>query len=490
MIDPTRLVDKGSGYAIAQSQAVTDHILMDVAVQYQNQLSQKFTTVQPAEIAKRFAGGETVLETTKYDGEGVFIYFEADREREIFAFNAPSGRVRVGLAALADAAAKLTAAGVKKGLFRAELYLPGQFDGRRHSIADVLRVSFNGTTDDLAKLRLAVFDCVMLDGRDMRTAGDFTATWETLATLFGTDAASGTHRAEGSLRPESELDAVFTEKTGAGHEGLVVRRLTRLELHKLKPQLSVDAAIVGFVEGDFEGSYGVLSLLTALTYGTGKPTHFHVIARVGSGFSDELRQQLLQLLQPLRVPAPLTMTDSDGRTIHFVKPQLVCEILGHDVISASRQDRENTAQLLVWGGKAWTFAGMAAFPRLLFPVFSKLRPDKEVGTGGARATQLLPHATEPPAALATGQRAHRVLRREVWTKESKGETMVRKLLVAEVTGDPDGFPFVVTWTDFSAKRKEPLKVDTAWANTAGRAETLADVFVADGIAKGWEKRGS
>src|SRR6266496_4973302 len=38
------------------------------------------------------------METTKYDGEGVLVYYEQNKEP--FAFNAPSGRVLLGFPAL------------------------------------------------------------------------------------------------------------------------------------------------------------------------------------------------------------------------------------------------------------------------------------------------------------------------------------------------------------------------------------------------------
>jgi hypothetical protein len=252
--------------------------------------------------------------------------------------------------------------------------------------------------------------------------------------------------------------------------------------------VTVDAAVIGYVEGDFEGNYGVLSLLTGLTYAEKKDgqTFFQVLARVGSGFSDQLRQELLAQLAPLKVTPPLAMTDSEGRTIHFIQPRFIAELDGEDTVSATREDKENRTQLLAWDGRAWTFRQLAPCPRLVFPTFSRLRPDKEVAGGGARLQQLLPNASSPPATPAA-KAATKIVRREVYTKESKGETMVRKLVVAQSEGDPDAFAFGIWWTDFSAKRKEPLKVSAAFATTAARAEALAAQFLAEGIAKGWVK---
>lgn len=492
MLDPAKLQKRHGSHVCATSGAVTDKVLLDVASAYHAQIGPRFESILQRDIARRFpeGGAERVLETTKYDGEGVFVYFEAARaDFPCFAFNAPSGRARAGLPCLLELREKLVAAGVTKALLRGELYVPGRRQGKRYSSADVVRISFSGTEEETAGLRIALFDLIMLDGRDMRNAADFLPTWEKLAELCGADESRLAHRAAGGVIRECEVGAVFETKTAAGAEGLVLRRLDRVELIKVKPQLTVDAVVVGFVEGEFEGSYGVLSLLTALTCGgqSGRPTHFQVLARVGSGFTDQLRVDLLATLSPDRVPAPLAMTDSDGRAIHFVKPRLIVELQAHDIVTASRNDRDNATQLLVADGQGWTFAGLTSFPRLVFPTLARLREDKDLVAGGARIQQVLPHVEHPPQVAAAEARATTILRREVWTKASKGETMVRKLVLARVEGDPESFPYLVYWTDFSAKRKDPLQVDMACAATEARAQALAENFIRDGVGKGWEK---
>src|SRR5690349_3853285 len=129
MIDESKLQGKAGAYRFAGSGAVTDRVLLDVAAQYDTQLKPKFLTVAAKDIAKRFTGEEKLLETTKYDGEGVFIYYEGgNKVAEIFAFSAPSGRVRLGLGALDALATQLKRQKVKKTLLRAELYLPGSVD--------------------------------------------------------------------------------------------------------------------------------------------------------------------------------------------------------------------------------------------------------------------------------------------------------------------------------------------------------------------------
>jgi len=481
MIDETKLLAKGGAYKLAQSGAVTDRTLLEIATQFENQVSRKMAALTPDQIERRFATAEPILETTKYDGEGVFISW--DQAKGIFAFNAPSGRVRLGLPALDRLAERLTQRKIKKGLFRAELYLAHTDPkSKRPGIADVVRVSFNGTPEEIAALKLVMLDIIMLDGKDLRPNQDkFRETWDQLGQLFGDDEAAHFHRAAGSIIPEKELTRVFADRIAAGQEGLVVRRLQRLDLTKIKPHVSIDAVVIGYVEGEFEGKFGVTSLLTALNYPekqNGKLL-LQTFARVGSGLTDQQREELLRTFTPLKVAAPLAMTDSDGRTVHFVKPVHLVELHGEDIVTTSSHDKENRTQLFAHDGESYEFLGLVPFPRLTFATFSTLRPDKALATGGARIEQILPNP-QPPQIRAEGKHTPEIIRREVYVK---GDA-VRKLVVVKTGGEP-AVPYVIYWTDYSAKRKDPLKVTTQCAFTEPRAQKLADRLIAENVTKGF-----
>jgi hypothetical protein len=490
MLDETRLTRKSTSYAISTSGAINDRVLMEVANQYQNQVAGRMQALAPQDLARRYAGDEPVLETTKYDGEGVFVYFEARRKPyEIVAFNAPSGRARVGLPALQHLAEELHRQGVKRSLLRAELYLPGMADGKRHSSNDVARASYSTAEADHARLRLALLDAVMLDGRDYRAAqAEWQSVWALLEKLGGSDFDAPCHRAEGTVLPESKLPEVFERKTQAGIEGLVIRRLNRQEIAKVKPHLTFDAAIIGYVEGDADGQPGVASLLTGLTYpAQNGRTLLQVFARVGSGMDSAQRVELLRTLSATQIEAPLPITDSDGRPVNFVRPDLVAELEGDDLLMTNRGDRENLTQLLSWDGSRFDYHRLTPCPRLLFPIFGKLRGDKAFPSG-VPIRQVMPHAPTPDARPADAS-PPQILRREVYRKEANGDVAVRKLVVVE-RREPEAYPYVLYWTDFSSKRKDPLKVSTSYAMTRTRADTLAARLIEEGVTRGFERVGA
>ena len=487
MIDLTRFTKKSGDYAFGPRNAVTDRVLMEVAEQYETEVSNRFIAIKPADLATRYAADSRVLATTKYDGEGVFVYYEAGRTPEIFTFNAPSGRSRVGLPCLKELAANFKSRGTKKALLRAELYIRETVDGRRCASGDVTRASYSTDPADAARFRLALLDAIMLDGRDLREQqSNFITTWNLLGELGGTSPEKLVHRAEGGEVSGAELPRVFEEKTGGGLEGLVIRRLDRLEVCKLKPRRTIDAAVVGFVEGEFEGNYGMMSLLTALAYpATEKGLQLQSLARVGSGFNDQDRVDWLGRLSSLRADPPLAMSDSDGRPVRFVRPGFVVELEAEDVLPADEE--ASGQQVFGWNNSRWSFDGLAACPRLLLPTYHKLRADKEFSPQSVRLAQLTGREIATPELINRNLPPLEVIRREVYTKEVKGALAVRKLVLSRRPATAGAFPYVVFWTDFSAGRKTPLEVTTLFAHTETRAEALVKKLIEENVTKGFER---
>lgn len=490
MIDLARLTKKSGDYAFGPRAAVTDRVLMEVAEQYDVEVSNRFIAIKPADLPSRYGPDSRVLETTKYDGEGVFIYFEAGRTPEIFTFNAPSGRARIGLPCLKELAANLKARGTKKALLRAELYLRETVDGRRCASSDVTRASYSNDPADAGRFRLAVLDVIMHDGRDLRAhQSDFLTIWKLIGELAGTNAEKLVHRSEGSEVSGADLTKVFEQKTAGGLEGLVIRRLDRPEVCKLKPRRTVDAAVVGFVEGEFEGNYGMMSLLTALAYpANDRGLQLQSIARVGSGFNDQDRIDWLGRLSTLRVDAPLAMSDSDGRPVRFVKPGFVVEVEAEDILPADEE--ASGQQVFGWNNTRWSFDGLAACPRLLLPTFHRLRADKDFTPQAVRIAQLTAREIAAPELINRDLPGLEVVRREVYTKEVKGALAVRKLVVGRRPATAGAFPYVIFWTDFSAGRKTPLEVTTLFAHTETRAEALVKKLIEENVTKGFDLVGA
>jgi hypothetical protein len=81
-----------------------------------------------------------------------------------------------------------------------------------------------------------------------------------------------------------------------------------------------------------------------------------------------------------------------------------------------------------------------------------------------------------------------LLRREVYVKELKGESMVRKLVLWKTNKDQsaDDFPaYVVHLTDFSPNRKDPLSREIRVSSSREQIEQLFEQLKTENIVKGW-----
>jgi hypothetical protein len=488
-IDHSKLQMRGD-FGIAVGSAVIDQVLLGVALDFDNQVMRKMLSISPNDLSARLNDTGQVLVATKVDGEGTYVYFERDESgvEQIFAFST-GGRVRVGFPALTLLRDKLMSAGIQKTLLRCELCLPlDATKTAREGVAEVIRVSFSGAASDLARLKLVLLDVVMLDGKDLRAnQNDFAQTLSLMQKLVGSDAQALVHCMCAEIAPEREIGALFARLIAEGHEGIVVRRLNRAEAWKIKPHRSVDAVIIGYVEGSFEHQFGVTSLLTALCYdpedSNTSMNLMQTFARVGSGLKDEERVAMLDQLRPLKVPEPIAMTDSSGRAVHFIRPELVVELHGEDIVF-SDSGKPLRTQLVQWNTStgSYAFLGLTPCPRMTFATYAKLRPDKNWRDGGARSSQIA-GLSRPALGSESAEVANatpQVIRREVYVK---GE-MLRKLVVLHQPSAGE-FPYLLYWTDFSAKRAEPLKVSLEIAANAERATQLAERMLAENLAKGW-----
>lgn len=485
MLHKNKFQEKGNGFQFANSGGISDTTLLSIATAYKTGVSRKYKTLPARLLEQTFASASAVAASTKYDGEGVFFYYE-EGEPPV-AFNAPSGRARVGLPWMADAASKLQAAGIKKALIPGEIYLKA--NGSRSRSGDVIHITINGTQEERTHLAFAAYDVIMLDGKDRREDQKaFGANWETLKTIFGTDPTESSHRADGAIIPGREVNAYFEKVTKAsGGEGIVVRYPAADGIFKIKPSLTIDVTVIGYVEGDFEEQYGVMSLLCALCGPDGKT--LQVFSRVGSGFDDNLRAELLPELAALKVDAPLRMSDSSGRPITFVKPKLVVEIEGEALIETNLEGKETTSQTVSWDGENYQFLAINSCPRLSHATLAKIRTDKSWNDGGTRMEQALSGAAIANilAPKSKAAKTPTITLREVFTKTGKEGVSVRKIVVIERDA-PNFHRYTVHWTDFSPGRKDPFKNEVACADSKTRLEEVIAEYQEEAGKRGWVKK--
>ena len=455
----------GPGIANAQLQ---DFDLIDHLRSYKKRVAGNYRAVLPEDIGTLPSNG--LLVSTKIDGE---LWFLIAYSGEVF-FSNPRGRVITGKLPIFNGVKKLPDGTIIAG----ELHV--KVDGGRCRVGDLSALIGEGAKADLSKLCFGAFDLVKsldVDIQDVYTGrlAELKKLLTPTENLFVIDSQE-IDRKQLSERFESE---VVTEKS----EGLIARLTTGL-IYKLKPAISIDAVVIAYTpNGDM-----TRSLLLGLMMPDGKIQIFGGCGNIGS---DENRKDLLKKLTPLNISTNLRYASDGGSLYTFVQPQIVVELKVTDIQADHSDGSASKAMLLDFSENQWKNLGMANCPRPIHPVLVGIREDKLANPVDIRFEQIKAYTVSEVAKTKSRDfPKSTVIRREVWIKETKGVTAVRKLVVWKTNKQEieDGFPgYVVHWTDYSPGRASPLDREVKLAPDEKSALTLADSMVEANIKKGWEK---
>jgi hypothetical protein len=159
-------------------------------------------------------------------------------------------------------------------------------------------------------------------------------------------------------------------------------------------------------------------------------------------------------------------------------------------LQADRSDgSQTTSQALSLTPQDWQGHGMRKAARALHPVMLQIRSDKTVAKTDIRFSQIsayLPISSDSENKVDEAATASVLVRREVWTKETKGQISVRKLLVWKTNKESTDHlfsTFVVSWSYYSASRASPLDREVRPAPELSDATKIADAMVSENIKK-------
>jgi hypothetical protein len=480
-IDPARLEIKLGRYATAAASALADGSLLGQAQEYRRQSASRLYPLAREDIAKRLPNARYHV-SRKIDGQFDMLVYRQD---QVFTVN-PGGTVRTGLPWHEEARQRLQAAGVKDALVAGEVYLdcPDR-RARVHDVTSALRQP--QSVKDLDRICFAPFEIVSLNGQ--APEGNYEAQWQLLTDWFG--GGKQIHPVEAEVvsdaRGVEELFARWVEKEGA--EGLVVRSETA-GMFKIKPMHTLDAVVIGFTEGTDERQGLLHDMLLALVRNDGS---FHVLCRVGGGFDDEDRRQLLSDLKDLVVDSDYAEVNSDHVAYLMVRPEWVVEISCLDIVAQTTRGGPINRMVLHFNGPKSAYEAIRRLPlcSVLSPQFLRRREDKRPTPQDARIRQVA-EIVEIPLADADARELtlarSQVVQREVYTKILKGATMVRKFVMWKTNkeAESEDYPaYVVHMTDFSPNRKTPLQREVRVSNSQHQIEELWKSLIAENVKKGW-----
>ena len=483
MYDKARLERKLGDYGTLPASGLEDGTILQMVQTYRRLSGARMMALDKAGVEKKFPSGEFHV-SKKVDGEFSVIVF---RDGEAITIN-PGGTVRVGLPSLIEAGELLKKAGVKDALIAAELFV-SKPDGERTRVHDVTRIARRPESqEDLDKLHLAVFDIIEIDGAEVGEG--FPGVCEKLGEIFGDGKSVRPVEAESAKDAKGVL-ALFEKWVEEGNEEGLVARSDTAGSFKIKPRHTFDFVVIGFAEGVDDRAGMLHDMLLAVMRSDGS---YHVVGRVGGGFSEDERRDLLSDLRDIVVGSEYAEVNSDRVAYEMVRPEWVVEISCLDLVSQTTRGASIDRMVLSYDNKEdmWKTVRRLPLVSIVSPQFVRRRTDKQAVAEDVRISQLTDFVeiekTEVTAEDLELPKSE-VLRKEVVVKELKGKTMVRKLLMWRTNKDDKAdFPaFVVHLTDFSPNRKDPLKREIRVSDSQEQIQELYDGLKKKFFVGGWKE---
>ncbi len=464
---------------------ITDPELKAMVAGYKRVVASRYRGLTPEELELYTPPGELHV-SPKIDGELWFLV--ADEATSEVALVNPKGRVIHGDIPVIGEAREALAKARGRTVVAGELFAINKH--RRPRVRDVGAALGGEANAEVGKLGFMAFD--LLSGGDSVARMPLTAyreKLEVLRRLF-----HGGKRVQ-AIRTEvvagaDEVRRRYEEWVDSGKsEGLVLRSGDGRS-HKVKPAIDVDAVVLAYTERR-EDRTQIRSLLLGLVREDGQT---QVIGEVGGGFSDDSRREMRELLETRLTTSSYRIPDSAGALYRFVGPEVVVEVRIGDVQSDDAKGDPRLRMVLNYASEhGWRAARPMPGVSIIHPRFVRVRDDKAANAIDAGMAQVLDRCVVDAVeqtAKAIELDSSTTLRREVYTKQSKGHTTVRKLVVWKTNKeklDPTFPAYVVQWTDYSATRKDPLKREVRLAPDEAEANRIGDAMVAKGVKKGWQQ---
>jgi hypothetical protein len=221
-----------------------------------------------------------------------------------------------------------------------------------------------------------------------------------------------------------------------------------------------------------------------------------VLGRVGGGFTEDQRREMLSDLKDMVVESEYAEVNSDHVAYQMVQPDWVAEVSCLDLISQTTRGGSVDRMVLDFknnGSKEYRVVTKLPLATVISPQFVRRRDDKKVrpqDVGLRQVTGIVEVPLSDRDARQLTLPLSEILRREVYTKDLKGQTMVRKFVMWKTNKEAtDEFPaYVMHFTDFSPNRKDPLSREVRVSSCPMQMEQLLASLKEENIKAGWQPR--
>ncbi len=468
-------------YGVGAATCIKDPTVLPTVQNYKRQTASRMFPLGRHDIDRRLADAEYFV-SRKLDGEFTVCVY---RDGQLYSVN-PGGTVRTGMPWQAEALELLDSANVSRAIIAGELHKI--VDDRRCRVHDIVSSARQPKSqEELDLLHFAVFDIIAIDGESVDQP--YAETWNRIEEWFG-DGKSVKPVETVKVKGRNMVEAQFNEWVeNEKAEGIVVRSDAAGNF-KIKPLHTIDAVVIGFTESTDDRAGMMHDLLLAVARKDGA---LHVMCRVGGGFSEDQRREMLSDLKDMVVESEYAEVNSDHVAYQMVRPEWVIELNCLDIISQNTRGGPINRMVLNWNRETSAYEVVRRLPlvSVISPQFVRVRDDKQFNPHDIRLAQITDVVPVEKASVnATELKLAKsaVLRREVFTKTLKGKLMVRKFVMWKTNKETEGseYPsYVVHFTDYSPGRKHPLDREVRISNSEEQINELFEELKKDNIKKGW-----
>jgi hypothetical protein len=467
--------------------ALTDAALLESLQRYKRQVAKRYRVVEPDGI-DRLLPDETLLFSPKLDGELWFLVHRKVGGASDVALVAYNGRVLYGVSCLTGLTERLK--NEPPFVVAGELHVVSETKDRSrvHHVATTL-----GDPKSEDALAFSAFDVLDEDGTDAQ-GRPYPERFALLQKWLGEGKPAlvrlGVVPTE-SGKPSDVAKRYRSWVLEGGAEGVVVRSDRGLT-YKIKPTTTVDVVVLAYGERITGDVHQVRELQVGLLRDDGT---YQLVGSVGGGFSEDDRVRWLSRLKGLETKSSFRLANREGTLCRFLRPEVIVEVRVSDFITTDGWDVPLRRMSLGYDPEAgWKAITETRTPVLLHPVLVRERTDKKVDIGSVGFTQITSFLdSEGPEerAVARTALASVIELRRVFTKVTKGETAVRKVVIVRTNKEREGMhpPFVVFTTDFSPNRKTPLDTGLRTAASRPGADAIVEAWLEENVKRGWTEVG-
>lgn len=445
--------------------------MIEIAKQYKRLTASKYVPVAEDEMLSKIMEAEKYYVSPKYDGHLYILYFDGSKLELINH----SGNVIDDLPMLTEA--KKILGDFKEIVLAGELYL---FDKEKRTRSFELRSSINQKSKDVY---FAAFDIISINGEES-TYEEKSLLEELRSILNNGQSIHPIDCSEVDSRSKIEecYNQIVKEK---GMEGIVVRSYNG-PVYKVKPKITIDAVVLGYVQSQGDRSEMIKELLVGLCVSENK---YIVLSKIYNGFDNNKRASFLKELESRKVYSNYIEVSGSNLAFNMIKPDIVIEFSCLDIYNENTKGLISKMSLTFKDGTYYS-EGKCPSASVTSPTFLRLRDDKKPDVNDAglsQVTRIISIESIPSDSISL--KKSEILKKEVYTKKSKELYMVRKFVIWKTNKEEtEDYPaYVYHYTDFSPSRADVLKKDLKISNSKKQIEEIFNDELLKNIKKGWEK---